>query len=85
MGAFHCAKGVNKMNVILDLDKISYGTLSMIGQDYGIKGYCSNAKEIKEYGDRVVEILDKDTKRFKKEIKDAVIDVVKSIKIDIIK
>lgn len=73
------------MNVILDLDKISYGTLSMIGQDYGIKGYYSNAKEIKEYGDRVVEILDKDTERFKKEIKDAVIDVVKSIKIDIIK
>lgn len=85
MGAFRCAKGVNKMNVIIDLDKLTYGTLTMIGQDYGIKGFCNNAKEIEEYSDKVVEELSKNTERFKKEIKDAVINAVKSIKIDIIK
>ena len=72
------------MNVIIDLDKITYGTLSMIGQDYGIKNKydaCS-AEGIEKYGDKVVEVLEEDTERFKKELKDAVIDVVKSIKID---
>ena len=56
------------MKVILNLDKISYGTLSMIGQDYGIKGYCSSAKEIKEYGNKVVEVLDKDTEDFRERL-----------------
>lgn len=75
------------MNVILDLSKISYGTLSMIGQDYGIKNeydVCS-AEGIEKYGDKVVEVLEEDTNRFKKELKEAVISAVKSIKIDIIK
>lgn len=75
------------MKVILDLSKVSYGTLSMIGQDYGIKNEydtCS-AEGIEKYGDKVVEMLEEDTNRFKKEIKDAVINAVKSIKIDIIK
>ena len=65
--------------------KLSYGTLSMIGQDYGIEGCCNNAEEVKEYGDKVVEVLDKDTERFKKDLKEAIINAVKSIKIDIIK
>jgi hypothetical protein len=75
------------MNVILNLDKITYGTLSMIGEDYGIKNeydICS-AEGIEKYCDKVVKVLEADTDRFKEELKDAVINAVKSIKIDIIK
>ena len=73
------------MKVILDLDKISYGTLSMIGQDYGIKGYCSNAKEIEEYGDKVVEVLNKDTEDFRERLYTTVLTMLNGIKIDISK
>ena len=73
------------MKVILDLDKISYGTLSMIGQDYGIKGYCSNAKEIEEYGDKVVEVLNKDTEDFRERLYTTVSTMLNGIKIDIFK
>ena len=75
------------MNVILNLDKITYGTLSMIGQDYGIKNECDvcSAEGIEKYGDKVVEVLEADTNRFKKDLKEAIINAVKSIKIDIIK
>ena len=73
------------MKVILDLDKISYGTLSMIGEDYGIKGYCSNAKEIEEYGDKVVEVLNKDTEDFRERLYTTVLTMLNGIKIDISK
>lgn len=73
------------MNVIIDLDKLTYGTLTMIGQDYGIKGFCSNAKEIEEYSDKVVEELSKNTERFKEELHTTIINAIKNIKIDIIK
>lgn len=63
------------MNVILDLDKLSYTTLERLARDYGYE----------EDVDEVVNKLEEDTNRFKKEIKDAVINAVKSIKIDIIK
>ena len=75
------------MNVILDLSKITYGTLSMIGQDYGIKNEYDNcsAEGIEQYGDKVVEVLEEDTNRFKEELKETIMNVFKSIKIDIIK
>lgn len=75
------------MNVILNLDKITYGTLSMIGQDYGIKNECDvcSAEGIKKYGDKVVEVLETDTDKFKKEVKDAIIDCFKNIKVEISK
>lgn len=75
------------MNVILNLDKITYGTLSMIGQDYGIKDEYDNcsAEGIEKYGDKVVEMLEEDTNRFKEDLKEAIINAIKSIKIDIIK
>lgn len=75
------------MNVILNLDKITYGTLSMIGQDYDIKDECDScsAEGIEKYGDKVVEVLEEDTNRFKKDLIEAIMNVFKSIKIDIIK
>lgn len=75
------------MNVILNLDKITYGTLSMIGQDYGIKDEYDNcsAEGIEKYCDKVVEMLEEDTNKFKKELKDTVIDCFKNIKVEISK
>lgn len=81
MGAFRCAKGVNKMNVIIDLNKLTCGTLRMIGQDYDIEGDII----LDEFVDNTVNKLEEDTNRFKEELKEAVINAVKSIKIDIIK
>lgn len=63
------------MNVILDLDKLSYTTLERLARDYGYE----------EDVDKVVNKLEEDTNRFKEKLKDAVINAVKSIKIDIIK
>lgn len=65
------------MKVILDLSKVSYGTLSMIGQDYEIDSSYSfdTAEGIQNYGDLVVEKLEEDTEKFKKE-------VIKKVKVD---
>lgn len=65
------------MKVVLDLSKVSYGTLSMIGQDYEIDSSYSldTAEGIQNYGDLVVEKLEEDTEGFKKE-------VIKKVKID---
>ena len=75
------------MNVIIDLNKLTYGTLSMIGQDYDIKDECDNCsvEGIEKYGDKVVEVLKEDTNKFKKELKEAVIDCFKNIKVEISK
>ena len=68
------------MKVILDLSKISYGTLSMIGQDYEIDSSYSfdTGEGIQNYGDLVVEKLKEDTEKFKKE-------VIKKVKVEISK
>ena len=57
------------MNVIIDLNKLTYGTLRMIGQDYGIEGNIM----LDEFVDNTVNRLEEDTERFKKELKEAVI------------
>ena len=69
------------MNVIIDVEKLTYGTLRMIGQDYGIEGNIM----LDEFVDNTVEKLEQDTDRFKKELIDAIMNTVKSIKIDISK
>ena len=69
------------MNVIIDLNKLTCGTLRMIGQDYDIEGDIM----LDEFVDNTVNKLEEDTNRFKEELKEAVINAVKSIKIDIIK
>ena len=71
------------MKVILDLDKISYGTLSMIGQDYGIKDtFEANEEGIKDYVNEVVEILNDGTEKFKEELYVSIVNALESIKID---
>lgn len=69
------------MNMIIDVEKLTYGTLRMIGQDYGIEGNIM----LDEFVDNTVEKLEKDTDRFKEELIDAIINTIKSIKIDISK
>ena len=69
------------MNVIIDVEKLTYGTLRMIGQDYGIEGNIM----LDEFVDNTVEKLEQDTDRFKKELIDAIMNTIKSIKIDISK
>lgn len=53
------------MKVIIDVDKLTYGTLSMIGQDYGLTSIdiC-----IEEYGDIVINKLEEDTEKFKEQL-----------------
>jgi hypothetical protein len=63
------------VNVILDLDKLSYTTLERLARDYGYE----------EDVDKVVNKLEEDTNRFKEELKETIMNVFKSIKIDIIK
>ena len=63
------------MNVILDLDKLSYTTLERLARDYGYE----------EDVDNTVEKLEQDTNRFKEELIDAIMNTIKSIKIDISK
>ena len=62
------------MNVILDLDKLSYTTLERMAIDCGYNSV-----------DNFIDKTNNDTERFKKEVKDAVMNVFKSIKIDISK
>jgi hypothetical protein len=70
MGAFRCVKGVSRVLLIRS------ETLERIAAEYGIEDDEMNKilKESKE-----------DTERFKKELKEAVINAIKSIKIDIVK
>ena len=70
MGAFCCAKGVKIMLLIRT------ETLERIVAEYGIEDDEMNKilKESEEY-----------TNKFKKDLKEAVINAIKSIKIDIIK
>ena len=39
--------------ILIDETKLTYGTLSMIGQDCGIKGF--NPFEMEDYAEKVVE------------------------------
>lgn len=51
------------MKVILDVDKLTYDTLSMIGQDYGLTDSFDaySTEDIEKYGDIVVNKLEEDT------------------------
>ena len=52
--------------ILIDENKLTYGTLDMIGQDYGIEG---NSLYDEDYADKVVEACKKDLEEFKKELK----------------
>ena len=70
MGAFRCVKGVSKVLLIRT------ETLERIAAEYGIEDDEMN---------KILKESEEDTNRFKKDLKEAVINAVKSIKIDIIK
>lgn len=58
------------MKVILDVDKLTYDTLSMIGQDYGLTDSFDaySTEDIEKYGDIVVNKLEEDTEQFKEQL-----------------
>lgn len=51
--------------LLIDESKLSFGTLGMIGQDYGVEGHPLED----DYADKVVEACKKDLEEFKKELK----------------
>ena len=52
--------------ILIDESKLTYGTLQMIGQDYGVEGHPLYDED---YADRVVELLGEDLEEFEKELK----------------
>ena len=52
--------------MLIDETRLTYGTLQMIGQDYGVEGHPLYDKD---YADKVVEACKKDLEEFKKELK----------------
>ena len=50
--------------ILIDENKLTYGTLSMIGQDYGVQGL--NTFDLKEYADKVINILEEEERKYYK-------------------
>lgn len=48
--------------ILIDENKLTYGTLSMIGQDYKIPGL--NPFELEEYADKVISVLLKEEREY---------------------
>lgn len=57
--------------LVIDLSKLSYGTLHMIGSDYGIEGNTIECVEdLENYVEKVVDMLEKETDNFFKQVED---------------
>ena len=48
--------------ILIDENKLTYGTLSMIGQDYKIPGL--NPFELEEYVDRTIDVLKEEEREY---------------------
>lgn len=50
--------------ILIDENKLTYGTLQMIGQDYKVSGL--NPFELEKYADKVIKVLKKEERKYYK-------------------